>query len=191
MMCILIGVFLLIGMAASEQNINSKLYAAASKNSANSLQTMIDLVKSGADLHALTTDGESILHLACIYGHANKVQYLLDEGVDPNRRNMLRKESLSMTPLSWCVYGNHLEAVNMFLTNPKTEVNSVFTMEDGSEVTVLNIALRLGEMAKGMVESLRGAGGLLYLELMSKYDNDLNAMQHLMPPVIINENNEL
>ena len=148
-------------------DINDKLHVAVGKNSPQSLNEVDALVQEGADVHSLTVDGESALHLACIYGHPNKVQYLLDKGVDPNRRNIKHKSSLFMTPLSWCVYGGHYDAVNILINHSDIAINAVFLLENGSYVTALNIANNIGgENGKLISKLLVQHGGLTYEDLI-------------------------
>jgi ankyrin repeat protein len=58
--------------------------------------------------------GESCLHVAGILGQAMITKFILKHGGNPNQRS-LYKEGLRMTPLSWNVYGNHVENVRLLL----------------------------------------------------------------------------
>ena len=59
--------------------------------------------------------GESCLHVAGILGQATVTQYILQQGGNPNQRSQNIPQGLRMTPLSWNVYGNHIENVQLLL----------------------------------------------------------------------------
>lgn len=121
------------------------------------------------DIHI---DGESALHLACIYGHAPKVRLLLGNGADPNRRANKLETSLYMTPLSWCTYGGHEEAVRMLLQDDRIEVNSVVFREDKRRMTAVDIAESIGEMGTEILQMLRAVNGKSWAELLEEAGNN-------------------
>lgn len=49
-----------------------------------------------------------------IYGKSDVTKFLLDSGADPNIRSTY-SEGLRMHPLSWNVYGGHLENIQLLL----------------------------------------------------------------------------
>ena len=83
-------------------DLNQVLFDAASSESEESLDTLRHAISErGGDANARTHEGESVLHLACIYGDVEKVKLLLEYGADPNYRASLFSTSLDMTPLTW------------------------------------------------------------------------------------------
>jgi len=128
-------------------------------------------------------DGESVLHLSCIYGHAAKVKLLLSNGADPNMRAQKLETSLYMTALSWCAYGGHNEAVSTLLQDSRTNVNLVVLREDKTRMTALDIAESMGEMGEHIGGLLRGAGGLRFEELLQQAQGSEDAVTG-MPQVI-------
>lgn len=119
-----------------------------------------------ADWISATTDnGEACLHLAGIYGHSDVTSLLLKKGADPNIRSTW-EDGLRMHPLSWNVYGGHVDNVKLLLENG-ANVNADFdSMVDKAEsVTVTDVALKLAEVEEGdqrfktMVSLLRKYGG--------------------------------
>jgi ankyrin repeat protein len=92
--------------------------------------------------------GETPLHLACIGGDAQLVTALLSSGATVDARATGPK-SLRMTPLTWCAYGGHDDAVEVLLTEGKADPNLVVDDEQGNQLTALDIALRVGDSLGG------------------------------------------
>lgn len=67
-------------------------------------QTARVLLHAGADVHAVDSDGETALHIACCFGHLALAKVLvIDGGADVNSRNL----ETGQTPLHWsCVFAN-------------------------------------------------------------------------------------
>ncbi len=87
--------------------------------------------------------GESCLHVAGILGQATVTRYILQHGGNPDQRSQNIQHGLRMTPLSWNVYGNHIENVQLLLQAGAT-VNLDFDyMVDGTlqKVTVFDLLL--------------------------------------------------
>jgi ankyrin repeat protein len=87
--------------------------------------------------------GESCLHVAGILGQATVTQYILQNGGNPNQRSQNIQHGLRMTPLSWNVYGNHIENVQLLL-QAGADVNLDFDyVVDGTlqKVTVFDLLL--------------------------------------------------
>ena len=82
--------------------------------------------------------GETCLHLAGIPGSATITAELIQRGADPNVRSTFYK-GLRMHPLSWNVYGGHVEAVKVLLNNG-ADVNLDYDdpAYDGTKITVLD-----------------------------------------------------
>lgn len=62
------------------------------------------------DLHSRTSEGDTILHLACIWGDARAVRLLVEMGLDTNVRG-----DMGCTPLHYAVSGCHLDIVKYLL----------------------------------------------------------------------------
>jgi hypothetical protein len=58
--------------------------------------------------------GESCLHAAGIYGQTAVTKLVLQHGGNPNQRSTF-EQGLRMTPLSWNVYGGHVETSRTLL----------------------------------------------------------------------------
>jgi Ankyrin repeats (3 copies) len=58
--------------------------------------------------------GESCLHAAGIYGQTAVTKLVLQHGGNPNQRSTFA-QGLRMTPLSWNVYGGHVETARALL----------------------------------------------------------------------------
>jgi hypothetical protein len=84
-----------------------------------------------------------------------------------------------MTPLSWCAYGGHEEAVQMFLRDKRTDINLVVLREDGSRLTAVDIADSTGDMGAGIARLLRAAGGRTWTELLAQAGGDESAVSGL------------
>lgn len=87
--------------------------------------------------------GESCLHVAGILGQSSITQYILQHGGNPNQRSQNAQDGLRMTPLSWNVYGNHIENAQLLL-EAGADVNLDFDyVMDGTlqKVTVFDLLL--------------------------------------------------
>ena len=112
--------------AEQQQRQHGSVYDAAAAKSAESVQNLIAILSDDPGAASLVTDsGESLLHLACIYGDHHKIEALLKAGADPNYRASKLQASLDMTPLTWCCYGGYSSAVKQFLADPRTNANLV------------------------------------------------------------------
>jgi ankyrin repeat protein len=154
------------------------LSLAAEKGSQHEeIQAFLD---SGSDPNSLTPDGESVLHLACIWGGPKKVAALLAAGSDPNARNTKHKSSLDMTPLSWCAYAGYTDTISEFLKDERTNVNLIVKQEDGQCISPMDIAIKIGqERGESTQTILKEAGALKYEELKFLPKNQLD---DLLPP---------
>ncbi|CAN0357097.1 unnamed protein product, partial [Ectocarpus fasciculatus] len=143
---------------------DNNLLVSCGDQSSDSVEALMALIEDGADVSALTEGGESALHLSCIWNHPDKIAVLLKAGADPNVRSSATPASLDMTPLTWCVYGNHYNSVKEFLSDPRTVVNMVVRQEDGSFITALDIAMKISN--DDIVTLLLGHGAKTYAELI-------------------------
>ena len=95
-------------------------------------------------IHSRTKAGETCLHLTGIYGNTAITELLLHNGADPNIRTSFEK-GLRMHPLSWNIYGGHLENVRLLLENG-ADVNADFdSMDKNLPVTITDVARKHGE----------------------------------------------
>merc|ERR1719215_678951 len=107
-------------------------------------------IADGADVNSATEhEGETMLHLACVWGKAEVVKALLAAGANPNVRAW-GDISLRMTPLSWCTCAAAKEAVGAMVA-AGANVNDVVNDQDGGQLTVLDIARGMGERGEEMV----------------------------------------
>lgn len=163
------------------QEIKTLLSIAAEKNNAEEIQT---LLTAGSDPNERSKEGESVLHLVCIWGGAKKAELLLSAGADPNHRsgnNGKIKSSLDMTPLSWCSYAGYTDTIAEFIKDKRTEVNMIVKQEDGKCITALDIAIKIGEeRGTSSQDVLRKAGGVKYEELHLQVSAE--EMLRLQPP---------
>lgn len=165
------SVLLLISISVA-YGLNSELIINCGKDADDSADNVQSLLARGADANALTSDGESVLHLACIYGDPKKVEHLLNAGANPNYRAEKNPTSLSMTPLSWCVYGGYTEATRTFLEDQRTDVNLVVYQEDGNYLTALDIAMKIGDMGHDIATLLSAGGGKTWAQLLEASGGD-------------------
>ena len=93
----------------SEDNSGKDLISACAEGPDN-VEEIVRILRNGANPNVATEDGESALHLACIWGGGDKIRVLLDAGADPNYRSSQKASSLDMTPLSWYVLSQHQSA---------------------------------------------------------------------------------
>jgi len=86
-----------------------------------------------------STQGEGCLHVAAILGQTAITKTALKAGADPNQRSTFG-EGLRMTPLSWNVYGGHVDTAKALL-EAGANVNLDFDnmMKPDETVTVLDI----------------------------------------------------
>jgi hypothetical protein len=122
-----------------------------------------------------TESGESSLHLSCIYGDAIKVKHLLLAGANPNHRAS-SPESLDMTPLTWCCYAGYTAAVQEFVSDLRTNVNLIVRQENGSFLTALDIALKIGEVGKGVAAVLLESASARTYEQLVEEGRDLSEL---------------
>lgn len=90
-------------------------------------------------LNGRSANGETCLHVAGIKGQSEVSQLILKKGGDVNIRSTF-DGGLRMHPLSWNVYGGHLQNVRVLLEEGKANVNLDYD-SNGSPVTVLDTVL--------------------------------------------------
>ena len=133
---------------ASKHGCLSKLLSAAEFGNADFCSEALRDIEDEF-VNAKGDDGDTSLHLACLYGHVDVVKVLLsDERVDVNARDDDDGTSLADASAS----GFH-EIVALLLAKKGIEVN----LKDSDGETALDCAIR-GEHEK-CVELLKAAGG--------------------------------
>jgi len=110
-------------------------------------------------VHSRTDNGETCLHLTGIYGNSDITRLLLDKkyNADPNVRTTYEK-GLRMHPLSWNVYGGHLQNIQLLLEHG-ADINLDFDSmvskskpdddDDDTIVTSLDVLLELIQNESG------------------------------------------
>jgi ankyrin repeat protein len=70
------------------------------------------LLRAGADVDAVDGDGETLLHIACCFGHLSLVRMLVQVGgADVNRRNTITGQ----TPLHWSSVFGHTAVARLLI----------------------------------------------------------------------------
>ena len=120
------------------------------------------VLEAGANVRVATADGETALHTCGISGSAAVARLLLEAGADVDAR-VTAARGLQMTPLTWFVYGLHLEGAKVLLAH-KATLNLVVKDEQGNDLTALDIASRMTE-GHEFVALFRKSGGKRFEEL--------------------------
>jgi len=96
-------------------------------------------------VHGRSSQGETCLHVAGILGQAKVTELILKAGCDPNVRTTF-EQGLRMHPLSWNVYGGHVETTKILLENGAL-VNLDFDSMDSQprKVTCMDILIDILE----------------------------------------------
>lgn len=75
---------------------------------------------AGANLSQSDFSGRSALHLACLHGHKDVVEYLIKNSVDTAPLDQLK-----MTPYDYAVRNDQMETVDLLAENGIKPLNSV------------------------------------------------------------------
>ena len=86
--------------------------------------------------------GETCLHVAGIKGQSEVSQLILKLGGDANVRSTYAG-GLRMHPLSWNVFGGHVENARVLLEVGQADVNSDYDSSNGSPITVMDTILEI------------------------------------------------
>ncbi|KAJ8033227.1 Ankyrin-1 [Holothuria leucospilota] len=132
------------------------------------------LLKSGADVNATMSNGETAMHVAARHGHLKMVQALLEEGADVECSSKVGEN-----PLHVAVRHAHFVIVNeliTFLDNELSRLDAVMAVNSQSEEgeTPLHYA---AEVTKNMIHHPKED-----LDIMAKlleYDADINVITKL------------
>lgn len=100
-----------VGFSLEEEEFDGFLHACT-----NGDIDVIDIAlqESPKFVHRKSPMGESCLHVAGIKGQTEVTKRLLDAGADPNVRSDY-EQGLRMHPLSWNIYGGHVETARVLL----------------------------------------------------------------------------
>ena len=101
------------------------------------------LLAAGADVHQLSADGETALHVSAIKGDLRTAQLLLDAGAEVDARTP-RGSTIYMTPTMWTVYHGHVELMELLLD---TGADASAADEHGK--TLLEVSRRPGNRGSG------------------------------------------
>ena len=152
-LCIACGL-LFAGCAEPSDEPTMTVYEATLNNNLEQVQANI---AHGADLNALTADGDygrySALHAASRAGYVDIVRALIDAGADVNIEADAPHRA---APLHWAARAGHLEAV-VLLVEAGAEVNKASGLDDS--LTPMRVALDGGH--DDVVEYLASNGGRL------------------------------
>ena len=106
--------------------------------------------KNPSYVHLQSKEGETCLHVAGIYGQTEVTRLLLKKKADPNVRTAYPK-GLRMHPLSWNVYGGHVDTARVLLEH-NADVNLDFDSmtHPGQAVTALDILRDILDMEENL-----------------------------------------
>lgn len=94
-------------MTGSARSLGDQLCSAAARGLFKRLESYR---LGGADLSLPDTSGRTALHLACLHGHTEVVQYLLKQSVDIDEADML-----GLTPVDYAQKGGHSEITKLLV----------------------------------------------------------------------------
>lgn len=107
-------------MTGSARALGENLCAAAARGQVKRLNSYR---LAGANLSQKDLSGRTALHLACLHGHAEVIEYLLKNGVEKSAI-----DQLNLTPYDYAVRGGHQEALDLLKTN-----GIIFSKPDSNE----------------------------------------------------------
>lgn len=99
-------------LTGSGRSLGDQLCSVAARGNLNRLESYR---LAGADLSLPDTSERTALHLACLHGHLDVVQYLLKQSVDTDETDML-----GLTPLNYAQEGEHSEIVKLLIATGGT-----------------------------------------------------------------------
>jgi ankyrin repeat protein len=121
--------------AATDQEFDNFLHA-CTNGEMDVLE--IALTEDPHYVHGKSAMGESCLHVAGIKGQTEVTKRMIQAGADPNVRSDYEK-GLRMHPLSWNVYGGHVETARALLEGGANVNLDIDHMTE--KVTVLDLVL--------------------------------------------------
>ncbi|XP_078435681.1 ankyrin repeat family protein [Wolffia australiana] len=93
-------------MVALEEQIEAFLEAARYDD----IEDVVTLHSTGISLDSKDSEGRTALHMASANGHLLIVEYLINNGADPNALN-----AENNTPLHWACLNGHIEVVKALI----------------------------------------------------------------------------
>lgn len=113
-------------MTGSTRGVGEQLCSVAARGIVKRLESFR---LAGADLSQPDTSGRTALHVACLHGHLELVQYLLKNHVDKDENDML-----GLTPYVYAKKAGHDDIMKLLATNGvKTNGSHPTICESGSE----------------------------------------------------------
>jgi ankyrin repeat protein len=118
----------------------------------------LDQVERALSLHpswvnGRSENGETCLHVAGIKGQSHVSRLIIQKGGDVNIRSEF-SAGLRMHPLSWNVYGGHLENVRILLEEGNADINLDYDNAKGTPITVLDTILEIVPDEKEIIPDL-------------------------------------
>ena len=128
----------LLPFAATAQDLNEELLAAARKSDVEKVKA---LLAKGADVNAKSPYGATPLFFACDRGSVEVVRVLLENGADAN----VRDKFYGATPLGWALGKGKPEIIRLLLEKGAKETDQAMNFAvNGNHVEVARAALAKG-----------------------------------------------
>ena len=134
-----------VSHAAEQPTCNSSILSIAFLNACtegNLEEIEAALMDHPEWVNGRSESGETCLHVAGIKGQSEVSRLILKLGGDPNIRSTF-SGGLRMHPLSWNVYGGHVETVRVLLQVGQADVNRDYDDSKGSPITVMDTLLEI------------------------------------------------
>jgi ankyrin repeat protein len=113
------------------------------------VQLVEEAVKAGCDIHELSSDGFSALHIACYKGHAKVLEKLIELGAKVNQLSTF----CGTSPLMIAARQNCVESVTLLLANSAVDVN----LHNERHETALHFAVGAGSLESARLLLKAGA----------------------------------
>jgi ankyrin repeat protein len=118
----------------------------------------LEEVKNALALHPTwvngrSENGETCLHVAGIKGQSQVSRLIIEKGGDVNIRSEF-SAGLRMHPLSWNVYGGHVDNVRVLIEEGNVDVNLDYDNSKGIPITVLDTVLEVVPDEKEIIPDL-------------------------------------
>ncbi len=109
-----LAIITLLPFAASAQEVNEELWAAARKRDVQAVKASL---AKGAEVNSKTRYGATALFYAADRGHVEVMKVLLESGAEANAKDTFYNASA----LTWAAYNGHAEAVKILLDHGATD----------------------------------------------------------------------